>query len=191
MSNAPQSAGTEPSTTLTVSEDSILVAAVLRRDRKATAELLSVHADPVYAYVRNRLIPRTDLVEDVFQDVFLAAWQGLAGFRGTSSLRSWLLGIARHKVEDYYRLKLREALPIETEEGEPLPLTVEPEFDEAIDQQRLTEKVRHMLEHAARSLQPRSTLAVLGKPQCQRNGSRDGPDREGCGTHPGSGSGAV
>lgn len=145
LSNAPQSAGTEPSTTLPVSDDSTLVAAVLRRDRKATAELLSLHADPVYTYVRNRLIPRTDLVEDVFQEVFLAAWQGLAGFRGTSSLRSWLLGIARHKVEDYYRMKLREALPIETEEGKPLLLTVEPEFDEAVDQQRLTERVRHIL----------------------------------------------
>ena len=95
--------------------------------------------------MRNRLIPRTDLVEDIFQDVFLAAWQGLAGFRGTSSLRSWLLGIARRKVEDYYRLKLREALPIETEDGEPLPLTIEPEFDEAVDQQRLTERIRRIL----------------------------------------------
>ena len=117
MSNAPKSASTESSTTLSVPDDSTLVAAVLRRDRKATAEFLSLHADPVYTYVRNRLIPRTDLVEDVFQDVFLAAWKGLAAFRGASSLRSWLLGIARHKVEDYYRLKLREALPIETEEG--------------------------------------------------------------------------
>jgi len=145
LSNAAQPAGTEPGTALAVSDDSTLVAAVLRRDRKATAEFLSRHADPVYTYVRNRLIPRTDLVEDVFQDVFLAAWQGLTGFRGTSSLRSWLLGIARHKVEDYYRLKLREALPIETEEGEPLPGIVEPELDEAVDQQRLTERVRRIL----------------------------------------------
>jgi len=145
LSNAAQSAGTEPRTALPISDDATLVAAVLRRDRKATAEFLSLHADPVYTYVRNRLIPRTDLVEDVFQDVFLAAWQGLAGFRGASSLRSWLLGIARHKVEDYYRLKLREPLPIETEEGEPLPLAVEPEFDEAVDQERLTEKVRQIL----------------------------------------------
>ena len=105
LEHAPQCAGTEPSTTFPVSNDSTLVASVLRQDRKATAEFLFLHADPVYTCVRNRLIPRTDLVQDVFQDVFLAAWQGLAGFRGTSSLRSWLLGIARHKVENYYRLK--------------------------------------------------------------------------------------
>ena len=49
LSNAPQSAGAAPSTTHLVSDDSALVAAVLRRDRKATAEFLSLHADPVYA----------------------------------------------------------------------------------------------------------------------------------------------
>jgi DNA-directed RNA polymerase specialized sigma24 family protein len=33
--------------------------------------------------------------------VFLAALASLGNFRGASSLKSWLLGIARHKVEDY------------------------------------------------------------------------------------------
>lgn len=54
-------------------------------------------------------MPRTDLVEDVVQDVFVAAWEGLANFRGDSSLQSWLLGIARHKVEDHYRKQLKES----------------------------------------------------------------------------------
>ena len=47
-------------------------------------------------------------MEDVVQDVFLAAWQNLEKFRGDSSLRSWVLGIACHKVEDHYRSRLRE-----------------------------------------------------------------------------------
>jgi len=38
-------------------------------------------------------------------------------FRGDSSLRSWLLGIARHKVEDHYRKRLRELQLAEEEEG--------------------------------------------------------------------------
>src|SRR5262249_45545084 len=48
------------------------------------------------------------LVEDVVQEVFLAAWENLDKFKGDSPLRSWLLGIARHKVEDHYRKRLRE-----------------------------------------------------------------------------------
>ena len=90
------------------SGDQSLVEAVLRRDRKAAAEFVAAHADAIYAYVRRRLIPRVDLVDDLVQDVFLVAWEKLASFRSDAPLRSWLLGIARHKVEDYYRSRLRE-----------------------------------------------------------------------------------
>src|SRR5215472_9637782 len=88
--------------------DRELVAQVLRKDRKATAEFVARCADSVYGYVRRRLIPRADLVDDLVQEVFLAAWENLEKFRGDSPLRSWLLGIARHKVEDHYRKRLRE-----------------------------------------------------------------------------------
>src|SRR5918995_5458507 len=74
-----------------------LVAAVLRKDRKATAEFVSQYADAVYGYVRHRLAPRADLVDDVVQDVFLAALGSLSSFLGNAPLRSWLLGIAKHK----------------------------------------------------------------------------------------------
>jgi RNA polymerase sigma-70 factor, ECF subfamily len=62
----------------------------------------------VYRYVRHRLIPRIDAVDDLVQEVFLAAWHDLGTFRGESSLKAWLLSIARHKVEDYYRRRIRE-----------------------------------------------------------------------------------
>ena len=41
------------------------------------------------------------------QEVFLAAWKSLANYRGSSPLRQWVLGIARHRVEDHYRQLLR------------------------------------------------------------------------------------
>ena len=84
-----------------------LVAAVLRNDRKAAARFVAAHVDAVYGYARHRLMPRGDLVDDVVQDVFLAALNGLATFQGQSTLRAWLLGIARHKIEDVYRQRLR------------------------------------------------------------------------------------
>jgi RNA polymerase sigma-70 factor (ECF subfamily) len=88
--------------------DQDLVEQVLRKDRKATAEFVARCADHVYGYVRRRLLPRADLVDDLVQEIFLAAWEKLETFRGESSLRSWLLGIAQHKVEDHYRKRLRE-----------------------------------------------------------------------------------
>ena len=89
-------------------EDQCLVAAIQRKDRKATAEFASRHADAIYRYVSARLLPRADRIDDLVQEVFLAAWENLSEYRGASSLESWLVGIARHKVEDYYRARLRE-----------------------------------------------------------------------------------
>ena len=76
-------------------EEKQLVAAVIRKDRKATAEFVGRFADPVHVYVRQRLAPRTDVVDDLVQEVFLTALKGLPALAGRSSLRSWLLGIAR------------------------------------------------------------------------------------------------
>ena len=56
---APQSDGTD---------DIALVTSILRKDRKATAEFVSLHADAVYAYLRHRLRPQADLVEDLMQE---------------------------------------------------------------------------------------------------------------------------
>lgn len=92
------------------SADVDLARDVVAGDRKAAAEFVERFSDPVAKYLRSRLTPRIDLVDDLTQEVFLGAWQGLKGFRGGSSLKSWMLGIARHKVEDYYRKQLREAL---------------------------------------------------------------------------------
>lgn len=90
-----------------------LIAAILRRDRKAAARFVADYSDAVYAFARRRLAPRADLIDDVVQEVFLAALSGLAGFQGESSLRTWLLGIARHKIDDVFRQRLRLADSIE------------------------------------------------------------------------------
>ena len=77
------------------SEDARLVEAVLQKDRKATAEFVACYSDGLYAYLHRRLVPRVDLVDDLLQEVFLAALENLAAFQGRSSLKAWMLGIAR------------------------------------------------------------------------------------------------
>ncbi len=127
-------------------EEQRLVAAVIRKDRKATAEFVGRFADPVHAYVRQRLAPRTDLVDDLVQEVFLAALKGLSSFAGRSSLKAWLLGIARHKVENHYRAHLRrsETLSDFGENSRFVPVEL-PQFDEMIDRATLKEKTRRVL----------------------------------------------
>jgi RNA polymerase sigma-70 factor (ECF subfamily) len=126
-----------------VAADFALVASVLQKDRKATAEFVNTYTDAVYSFIRRRLNPRQDLVDDLVQDVFIAAWQNLARFRGSSSLRGWLLGIARHKVEDHYRRILQEAHPLDTQLAEILP-------DTRLDVEAAAE--RHRVERQARKV---------------------------------------
>jgi RNA polymerase sigma-70 factor (ECF subfamily) len=126
-------------------QDSRLAAAILAGDRKATAEFVSRYADHVYRYVFARLIPRTDLVEDLVQDVFLAAWEHLALFRSQSSLEAWLIGIARHKVEDHYRAHLRAPVSIEEGPEDAAEWSVLPDWDQKLDEERLRERTFRVL----------------------------------------------
>lgn len=134
-----------------------LVAAILQKDRKATARFVAEYADAVHAYVRHRLAPRADLVDDIVQDVFLAALGSLAGFLGNAPLRSWLLGIARHKVEGYYRRRLREPESFGDGGDHSEPVTDGMLIDDRIDRERLETKTQQVL----RQLPEPYALALL------------------------------
>ena len=144
---AAESAGGPAEPHALAAEERALLVAVLQKDRKAAGEFVSRYTDAVYAYVSRRLAPRADLVEDVVQDVFLAALQKLDTFAGQSSVVGWLLGIARHKVEDFYRALVREPEPLsddaEASDGGP---AVESHLDELMDAARAQEKTSRILE---------------------------------------------
>ena len=120
-----------------------LIAGVLAKDRKATGDFVAHCADWLYPFVRSRLIPKDEVVEDLIQEIVFAAWQALPSYRGDGNLRSWVIGIARHKVEDYYRKKL-QALEV-YEEDESFEPTVMPGFEEELDSATLRGKVQETL----------------------------------------------
>ena len=146
MYSLGQRAQNEPETIRpTALEDSVLVAAVLRKDRKATAEFVARCADHVYGYVRARLAPRQDQIEDLVQEVFLSAWESLARYRGDGPLQAWVMGIARHKVEDYYRQRLRTPEPLDdVNQDSPLP-AVAPEIHQFLEHDQLRKKTWRVL----------------------------------------------
>ncbi|MGH9642038.1 MAG: RNA polymerase sigma factor [Terriglobales bacterium] len=125
-------------------EDQRLISAVLAKDRKATAEFVSHCADWIYPFLRHRLLPRAELVEDLTQETVLAAWQGLPGFRGDANLRHWVMGIARHKLEDYYRKKIREFEMLDEDES-PAEPAITPRFEQQLDLARQQKKVQKIL----------------------------------------------
>lgn len=83
-------------------EERALVASLRRGSRVAFMKLLDREA----AVVRGALARHIDRfadVDDLAQEVFLTAFRRIDRFEGRSSLRSWLLGIARHRALTFKR----------------------------------------------------------------------------------------
>jgi RNA polymerase sigma-70 factor (ECF subfamily) len=70
-------------------------------------EWLSVHGDVLFHYALAR-VRHEETAEDLVQDTLLAAISSRHAFRGASSERTWLIGIMRHKILDYFRGLARE-----------------------------------------------------------------------------------
>lgn len=141
-----QRAGSVPSGARAAEHDE-LIAEVLAGDRKAIATFVETFADAVYRFLSRR-IDRPEVVEELCQDVFLAAWPQLARFRGEAGLTTWLCTIARHKVADFYRRRLQE-MPQEAIGDDELgahPEAVEViDFEANIDAEQLDARVSKVL----------------------------------------------
>jgi RNA polymerase sigma-70 factor (ECF subfamily) len=51
----------------------------------------------------------SQLADDVVQETLLAALQSTAAYEGKAELRTWLIGILKHKIADHWRRSAREA----------------------------------------------------------------------------------
>lgn len=68
----------------------------------AFSDLVRLRQAAVQAYL-GRAIRNLDVVEDLAQETFLKAYRNLARFRGESSFRVWLFGIARGEMLMHWR----------------------------------------------------------------------------------------
>lgn len=76
------------------------------------AELARQHYALVFRFCARRV--GSDAAQDAAQDTFLTAQRASGGFRGDSSLRTWLLGIANNECRRIARRRRIEPPPIET-----------------------------------------------------------------------------
>lgn len=87
-------------------EASALSAARAGRSSEAVKILMRAYGEPITAFAL-RMLRETELANDVRQQVFLEAFQGLEKFREAGSLWSWLCGIAYHRCLDELRRNRR------------------------------------------------------------------------------------
>lgn len=68
--------------------------------------LLESHGDALYNYARLK-VNDAAAAADLVQDTFEAAIKGFDKFRGESQGRTWLFGILRYKIMDYYKANFK------------------------------------------------------------------------------------
>jgi RNA polymerase sigma-70 factor, ECF subfamily len=85
-------------------DDAGLLARIAQADEDAMAAFYTDHGRVVFAQV---LLVTGDrvLTEEIVQDTMLAVWRGARSFRGESSVRSWVIAIARRQTRDRLRVR--------------------------------------------------------------------------------------
>ena len=74
-------------------------------DLDPTADF-AVHRGAMLRFARRRIRDEA-LAEDAVQDALLAALDARHSFQGQSAVRTWLIGILNHKIQDVFRRETR------------------------------------------------------------------------------------
>ncbi len=103
----------EPIAAANEPEDAVLLERCRSGDERAATVLVRRYSLSLARFVAS--LGERQEVEEVVQDTFVRAFASLDGFRGESSLRSWLFTIARNLVRDRVRSRTSKyrVVPIE------------------------------------------------------------------------------
>lgn len=84
--------------------DEALLTAIARQDKQAMHCFYVRHSQAVHAFALRRLHDM-DEAQDVVVDTMFEVWRHAKDFQGQSQVRTWVLGIARHKLLDRNRAR--------------------------------------------------------------------------------------
>ncbi|TCV80064.1 RNA polymerase sigma-70 factor (TIGR02943 family) [Methylomonas methanica] len=85
----------------------MLLSTEMNTSHQLSEALLAEHRPVLFRYALLQL-KDTELADDAVQETLLAAWQASANFEGKAGLRTWLIGILKHKIADHWRRSSRE-----------------------------------------------------------------------------------
>jgi len=147
-------------------DDAARVQRFLGGDAAAFAEIVTVHRAPIHTLALSFLKNHAD-AEEITQDTFLRAHRGLHGFRGESSLATWLhriaLNLARNRYWYFHRRRRHVSVSLDaafsqtnattfadlvtTDAPDPRRVAVTEEFANLVDEcmARLGERPRRIL----------------------------------------------
>lgn len=92
--------------------DKRLAAQVAQGDRRAFAILVDTYGPKVHGLVRRHVSTEAD-AEDVTQEIFVEVYRSIGGFRGASSLGTWVYRVALNRCLKHQQRRPPATLPIE------------------------------------------------------------------------------
>ncbi len=134
--------------------DARLVERIRAGDATAFDEIVARHKRAVYSMAR-RLLDSHEDADEAAQIAFVRAWQALSGFRGESSLRTWLVRIVLNVSKDL----LAKARPLDGLEGQEQLADTRAGSDERLRRRETRARVRHAVDR----LPPRQRQVVMLK----------------------------
>jgi RNA polymerase sigma-70 factor (ECF subfamily) len=103
---------------------------VARGNRDAFRLVVRAFSLPLRSFIASQ-VHHLDDVDDLAQEVFIAAYRNVCTFERGDDFGSWLRGIARHKLSDHARNVARRNRVLERFR-EKLARAVEPELEQAV-----------------------------------------------------------
>src|SRR5215510_7494011 len=79
---------------------------IARGNRDAFRQIVRAYSLPLRSYLASQ-IHNLDDVDDLAQEIFLAAFRNLPTFRRGEDFGAWLRGIARNKLHNHWRSSAR------------------------------------------------------------------------------------
>ena len=104
-------------------------------------ELIRTYGPELRRFVFLKVEPGA--VDDVLQDVWVAAWQSFSTVQARTAIRAWIYGICLHKCHDHYRHRAKEVPKVAMVDLELFDPRPSPE-GLAIDAARVTELLSHL-----------------------------------------------
>jgi RNA polymerase sigma-70 factor (ECF subfamily) len=129
---------------MTVVAEDELVARIRAKDIDAIARVYDAHHVALRVLAR-RLVGDDAIAEDLVHDTFVALPGAIRRFRGTSSLRTFVMGIAVNRARKYIRAATRRRAAYERHAAQPAPPDA-PAPDVALARRQLAEALHRALD---------------------------------------------
>ena len=82
-----------------------------------------------------------DIIDDIIQNTFLEALKSIEGFKGRSSMKTWLFGIAKHQLYRHYR---KNKIKINIDELSETAHAIETDFSDKLLAEQVLETINEL-----------------------------------------------